>query len=199
MALMGLKEYARHRGCYPRAVEVAIATGRIQRDEHGLIDSDQADIDWEANTAAHRAEASRISGARGQAIRREREGRPPKTPPAALAASRSDSPPPERKTPTELGAYALARAQREQYAAELARLNLEERKGNLIPTDRVRRTAEEFHRQLRDTLLGIPDRLPELTFDQRQLVEVELRSAMERACNLNALLKRLEGVVERYA
>lgn len=196
---MTLREYARHRGCYPRAVEVAIATGRIQRDEQGRIESDQADIDWQANTAPHRTEASRSNGARGQAIRREFEGRPPKTTPAASAATESDSPPPEAKTPTELGAYAAARAERERHQADLAKLTLLERQGKLIPADRVRRSAEEHYRQLRDSLMGIPDRLPELTFDQRQAVELELRNALERAGNLEELLKRLEGVIERYA
>jgi hypothetical protein len=184
LALMSLREYARHRGCYPRAVEVAIAAGRIQRDEQGRIESGQADIDWEANTAPHRAEASRRSGARGQAIRRELEGRAPKT------TTESDSPPPETKTPTELGAYARARAQREEYAAECARLDLEKRQGKLIDRQRVESAATEFYRVLRDTVLAVPDRIPELAGEQRTLLETELRNIFERACRLEEHLKK---------
>ncbi len=49
MPLMGLRAYARHRGCRLNAVQTAVAAGRI-RCVRGQIDSDQADADWEANT-----------------------------------------------------------------------------------------------------------------------------------------------------
>lgn len=196
MSLMNLREYARYRGCYPRAVEAAIAAGRIQRNEQGLIDSEQADVDWAANTSPYRSSAAKGNASRGQAIRRELEHRAP-APAPAIQSPQRDSPP--HRAPTDLGTYAAARAERERHQADLAKLTLEERQGKLIPADRVRRSAEEHYRQLRDSLMGIPDRLPELTFDQRQAVDMELRNALERAGNLEELLKRLEGVIERYA
>jgi len=48
--LLGLRAYARHRGCAPSSVEEAVAAGRIKRDPGGLFDRDQCDRDWKANT-----------------------------------------------------------------------------------------------------------------------------------------------------
>jgi hypothetical protein len=53
MALMGIREYARHRGCTPKAVRKAIDNLRISVDEDGMIDPELADEEWEANTAHH--------------------------------------------------------------------------------------------------------------------------------------------------
>jgi hypothetical protein len=47
---MTLREYARHRGCAPSSVHKAIASGRITRGADGLIDSEEADRQWTANT-----------------------------------------------------------------------------------------------------------------------------------------------------
>jgi hypothetical protein len=49
--LMGITEYAQHRGCRLKAVQIAIKNGRIER-RNGLIDSDKADADWARNTDA---------------------------------------------------------------------------------------------------------------------------------------------------
>jgi hypothetical protein len=59
MATGSIRAYARHRaergldGRDPMAVEKAIQTGRIQRDEGGKIDFEQADRDWANNTVPH--------------------------------------------------------------------------------------------------------------------------------------------------
>jgi hypothetical protein len=50
MSRMGLREYSRHRGCALSAVQKAVATGRIERDADGRIDSDAADAAWAAHT-----------------------------------------------------------------------------------------------------------------------------------------------------
>ena len=50
MALMGIREYGRHRGVSHVAVLKALRTGRIRQTPDGLIDSDQADRDWAGNT-----------------------------------------------------------------------------------------------------------------------------------------------------
>ncbi len=50
MPLMGIREYGRHRNVSHVAVLKALRTGRINSAPDGLIDSDQADRDWAANT-----------------------------------------------------------------------------------------------------------------------------------------------------
>ena len=47
---VSLREYARHRGVSHTAVQKAIASGRIGTEPDGTIDSDRADLEWEANT-----------------------------------------------------------------------------------------------------------------------------------------------------
>lgn len=49
MPMMGVREYARHRGCAQSTVQTAVSSGRIRK-VGGKIDSAQADADWEANT-----------------------------------------------------------------------------------------------------------------------------------------------------
>jgi phage terminase Nu1 subunit (DNA packaging protein) len=49
MPMMGIREYARHRGCAQSTVQTAISSGRIRK-VAGKIDSEQADADWQANT-----------------------------------------------------------------------------------------------------------------------------------------------------
>jgi hypothetical protein len=48
--LMGVREYARHRGVSHVAVIKAVRTGRIVTNDDGKIESAQADRDWVANT-----------------------------------------------------------------------------------------------------------------------------------------------------
>ena len=50
MAILGVREYARHRGVGHSTVQKAISSGRISPLPNGMIDSDQADRDWAANT-----------------------------------------------------------------------------------------------------------------------------------------------------
>ena len=58
MAIMGVREYARHRNTAHSTVQRAIDSGRISKLPNGMIDSDQADRDWEENTEI-RPKASR--------------------------------------------------------------------------------------------------------------------------------------------
>ena len=48
---MGLREYARHRGVAPSAVEKALKSGRIQKESDGTINQSKADAAWERNTS----------------------------------------------------------------------------------------------------------------------------------------------------
>jgi hypothetical protein len=48
--LMGIREYARHRGCSAAGVLKAVRSHRIELSSEGKIDPVQADKDWRANT-----------------------------------------------------------------------------------------------------------------------------------------------------
>ncbi len=50
MAIVGLREYARHRCTSLSTVQKAISSGRISTLPNGMIDSDVADREWRENT-----------------------------------------------------------------------------------------------------------------------------------------------------
>lgn len=56
------------------------------------------------------------------------------------------------------GAYNRARAAREVYRARNEKIDLDEREGRLVSVDAVRVEAFRVHRQVRDSILTIPDR-----------------------------------------
>ena len=198
--LLNLTDYAKHRGCYPRAVEAAIAAGRIHRDERGLIDADTADRDWAASTNPYRSAASRANGRRGQEMRRELAGRPAKPVEKAEAGSGSlnENPKPagnalKPQPNTDISEYARSRAQREHYQAENARLSFEQRQGKLLDRERIESVATESYRIVRDMVLAVPDRLPELSGDDRARLQEELHLLFERDCRLDNLRRSLYG------
>jgi hypothetical protein len=115
------RAYARRRGVTHRAIQKAIASGRIVVDELGRIDPELADLHWDANSRP----------TTGQDVC---DGTAPKN-------------------------YAHARAVREHFRAELARLEYEKRAGKLVDADGVKAAAFNEARHARDQLLALPDRL----------------------------------------
>jgi hypothetical protein len=81
--------------------------------------------------------------------------------------------------------YAVARAARELCEAELRKLDLEERKGNLLSRRAVEIETFKLFRVLRDTILNIPSRISAqlaVESDPRnveEVLETELRRALE--------------------
>lgn len=55
--------------------------------------------------------------------------------------------------------YQKARAAREFYNAKLAELEFQEKAGKLVSADRVKAEAFKISRRVRDTLLGVPERV----------------------------------------
>jgi len=158
---LSLNAYALHRGCQRRAVQEAIQAGRLTRSVVRLpsgryqIDAAQADIEWEAST---RSEHVPISG---------RSARRPARP------SAEDEPP-------SLGE---ARARLDMAKAELAEMELAERRGELLEARDVEaRLVAEFA-QSKNKLLGVPARArqqdPTLKADQLALLEQLIREALE--------------------
>lgn len=133
--LMGVTEYAAHRGVELYAVQYAIARGRIRIGADNRIDSEEADRAWEANTLHTNARP----GPRRHEQRTE---------------------PPTRPTEAEPGiSYADARALREVFDAKRKQLELEVRQGTLVRRDEVEREAFSQFRMLRDACFNLPPRL----------------------------------------
>jgi hypothetical protein len=64
MAVMSQRQYSVHKGLSRAAVQKAISTGRISTLTNGMIDSEMADREWEANTSAPVGETAKLTRAR---------------------------------------------------------------------------------------------------------------------------------------
>jgi hypothetical protein len=155
--LMGITEYARHRGVADIVVHTAVRSGRIKRNPNGLIDSDVADQQWEANTQKP------TGSARGRY--KEPEDRAVEAVPGIT--------------------YSDARALREVYVAQKHALSILERTGELVPRRDVEEEASNCFRMIRDACFNLPPRLSaQLAAETDEatvhdLLETELRRIFE--------------------
>ena len=162
MPLMGITAYARHRGVSLMAVQQAVKANRITRQPDGLIDSDLADEQWQQNT---RHEQSRLG------TKRKKDEKPPAvTEPVADAAAEAEAATGHIQAGRHRAAtqalrngeganFNRARAEREEYNARIARLDYEERLGNLVSRKQIEAEVFNSFRILRDHMLNIPDRV----------------------------------------
>lgn len=137
--LMGITEYARHRGVEDGAVHFAVRAGRIKRNADGLIDAETADRDWEANTQDMSAQEPRQ-----------------KTGPARGYYQ----PTGERALEPVPGiTYSDARALKEVYVAQKHKLSIRERTSELVSRREVEEEASNCFRKIRDACFNLPPRL----------------------------------------
>jgi len=175
MAMMGLREYARHRKCTLRAVQKAIEAGRIKVDAGKKIDSDHADRDWTANTDPGKQSLLHSPG--------------PTAPPAPAASG--DAPPaPEEADDGAVAdehSPAFRKARAEQMGIRVAReqIELDQLRGSLISLDDAKRLAFTAFRSLRDAVLNVPARIKDQcavetdAFKVEQLMDAELSAALQ--------------------
>ena len=162
MAIMSLRQYAKHRGVALSAVQKAIQSGRIRTLADGKVDSDTADAEWQKNTKAHAPPVVR------RADPEEDDG-------AIFGASQ----------------YTKARAVREHYQARLAKIEYEERTGKLVSKDEVQVAAFNKFRQFRDHMLNIPDRLAAILAAETEsakcyeILATEIRKALNEFADSN--------------
>jgi len=149
-----MRGYARHRAVALAAVQKAIENGRISLQPDGCIDSELADRQWEQNT---RLGASDIL--KGPHVTEHGSGH-------------GTSP------------YAQARAERERYAALLAKVEYEKRVAKLVDRDEVKAAAFKTFREFRDRMLNIPDRVAAMIAAEtdpakiHEILAAEVRAAL---------------------
>jgi hypothetical protein len=142
------------------AVQKAIEAGRI-RLINGKIDPEVADIQWERNTDP----TQQKRGASGGSLDWTSSSlhRPPT--PAATPRTSADVctgvPPEARLMRTSVSRIREA-ARADAARAELLEYELEQKRGNLVRAEDVKRAAFEKARVARDALMAIPDRLAPL-------------------------------------
>ncbi len=210
MPLMSQRAYARHRaeqglpGTTHRAVQKAIEAGRIQVNEKGQIDSDQADRQWAANSSeghrrnpaqeeAAKAKAKATPPAKVAAAEPKRRPAPAKAPPPPPA--RPPAPPPrEALPPSESGhegmSLAEASALEKIWKARLAELDFEERSGKLVPANEVQAKWVELVTLSKTKLLALPSkikaRIPSLTVADVAVIDELIRGALEELAETGA-------------
>lgn len=160
MAGLTIRGYARHRGVSHTAVRKALATGRSTASPDGSIDPVMADRQWAGATDLSKSRTS------DKSVTRTR--RAPDVPSDPFGTTGLDDglvPALSEGSATRLASgYAASRAAREAYLARLAKLDFEQRSVKLVAADEVRAQIFGLGRRLRDTLMGLPDRLaPVLT------------------------------------
>lgn len=179
---LSIREYARRRraaglkGGTPSAVHKALVAGRIRRDEHGLIDPEQADVDWAAVTDDTRGD--------GHAVPARQRPEP------SVSPASSPSPPSAPSPVVPSGGappYATSRAIREAYTARLAKITYEERSKALVDASRVQAEAFRRARDVRDALLAVPGRLAAILAAETDPAVVETRLTEELRSALEAL------------
>ena len=179
LPLMGLSEYARHRGCRVNAVQVAILTGRIKRDAVGRIDSEQADRDWQENTPA-------LSARPGPKAK-------PGEPPASFAAAKSVAVLEALSPDSSAGqTYMRARSDREFWSAKLRKIEVEEKQKTLVSRKEVEAEAYRAHRILRDACFTFRRAWPatgrrEDAHLVHQVLEAELRQIFQSFAEAQAI------------
>jgi hypothetical protein len=155
MKNLSQRAYARHRAVALAAVQKAIESGRISLQADGSFNPEVADRQWEDNT---------------------RLGAPSILKSAQNTSSRTDDGAPQ---------YAESRAERERYAALLAKLEYEERAAELVSVHEVQAEVFKAFRELRDRVLSIPDRVAAMIAAEsdpakvHEILASEIRSALE--------------------
>ncbi|MDD3182444.1 MAG: hypothetical protein PHD48_06560 [Alphaproteobacteria bacterium] len=146
----------------------AVQSGRITRNPDGKIDPATADLQWERNSDPGQVEAQKT------AQQPAPQAKPKTKTEEAAPVSSAEGP-----------TYIQSRAIRELYVARLRKMEYEEKAGRLVPLEKVTVRWFNLARQLRDQLLGIPNRIDAIVaaendrFKVNQLLSEELSRVLE--------------------
>ncbi len=139
----------------------------------GKIDPDAADREWRENTDQSKPR-NRITG-------RPKHARPPGEPSVPMDFGIPDEASGGNGTAS---GYAKARAARELYLAQLAKIELDEKRAILVRADEVRVGAFNMARKARDQLIALPERVAAILAATEDAAEVQriLEEEIERIC-----------------
>jgi hypothetical protein len=184
--LMGIREYARHRGIHHHAVQRAIKSGRIKTvkgpDGREMIDAPVADRAWRANTDPGKAPPPR------------RGAKPPARAPVAPDPDEDDDDDDEADEPRgysggsggdEDSGYYKARARKEHWAAELKEIEFQKKAGTLVEVAQVQKEFDKLARQIKEGILNIPVRISHELASETDphkvnlILEKEIRAVLE--------------------
>ena len=181
---ISLRAYSRLRGVSLYAVQTAIASGRVtavRRDDKGKItgiDPVKADAQWAANTDATEAARTGADPFRGAVVQPDLVDR------AAVE--------PLPSGPSDTSEYQASRAKREEYQAEMARLTLLERLGQVGSVDGFLRAVADAAQLTQDRVLQVPSRISTSLAVETDPIKIETLLTRE-------LKDALDGIAHRAA
>lgn len=171
-APLSLRAYARRRGVSPEAVSKAIMSGRLRacvvqvNGQPKIGDAEIADREWEANTQP-RIDYPPPTAVRQGADDEEREGLPPGVPPYDISRAVRE----------------FHAARREGALADVAEIERDEKRDELVPVDEARAYMIEKFTIVKTKILGVPSavgqKLPHLALEVMPVVDSLLRSVLE--------------------
>lgn len=184
MELISQRKYARLRGVTHRAVQKAVAEGRIPAHHGGKICAAEADAAWERNTDPTKPKGTATARLAARPPRQPGQGSA--TTPAeaghaagAAAAAGGDG------LDTDLSGSTLAEARTvsERFKALTARLEYEQKLGRLVDAEQVAREWERIIGVSRTKVLALPSkirtRLPKLDAEDVATIEQLVRETLE--------------------
>jgi hypothetical protein len=173
--LVTFAEFALIKGCTKAAVTHAtksrIAAAVVEKDDKRWLDRDLAIELWDKNTkATHNSKVRRAD---------------PIEPPPADAAElkRRVEGLPDDAIPD----LNESRARREHYQAELAKLQVTQQRGELVPADEVKKQAFQIGRSVREALSNLADRLSHQLAGETDPVRIHLVLTQEHRASLMEL------------
>lgn len=182
MAKLGQRAFARHVGVTLRAVQKAIASGRIAVDADGKIDADSAVAAWRRNTDESKRS---ITDQSRPSLANSAFSMPSSTAIPDDDDEDDDVPAAASKEDPSMVAYRAARAAREQTRLERERMDLEHARGTTLPLAEAQRLAFTTFRTVRDNVMNIPVRLKDALAAEtdpiriESMLEAELARALE--------------------
>lgn len=178
------RAYARRRGCAVNAVQKAIRDGRLHESivlvdgDAKIADPELADREWDENTRQRPDYTAAEQPADAPAT--------PQSEPRAAARPRQRGPDLPDGVPVyhvSQAVRAQAAARREAAAADLAELELAERRGQLVDATAARADVQQAYSLVKTRLLAVPtlvaQRLPQLAAEVVPVVESAIREALE--------------------
>jgi hypothetical protein len=186
--LVTFKEFAAIKGVTAAAVSLAIksriVSAVIEKDGRRYLDKDLALELWDRNTMRNGSE--RVS----KKAQRKDQRKPPREAVKVADVSSEQLRTMIQGLPEDsIPGLDVSRERKEHYNAELARLQALQAREDLVPTADVKRQAFTLGRQIRDNVMGIPDRVAPLLAaaqDSREvhrLLTDELRTALRVLAN----------------
>ena len=176
--LVTFSEFAAIKGCAKGTVTAAskarIAAAVVEKDGKRWLDRDLAIELWDKNTrATHNSKVRRADPI---------EAEPPRD--AAELKRRVEGLPDDA-----IPDLNESRARREHYQAELAKLQVTQQRGELVPADEVKKEAFKMGRSVREALANLADRLSHQLAGEtdptviHQVLTQEHRAALVELCD----------------